>query len=45
MLAGSRVSIKEIAHVLGFSDQSFFTTYYHREKGITPTEYRAALAE
>ena len=45
MLAGSRVSIKEIAQELGFSDQSFFTTYYHREKGITPTEYRAALAE
>lgn len=33
-------SLKEIAFTLGFSDPSYFTRFFKRETGQTPSEYR-----
>ena len=40
LLIGTRLSIKDIAFELGFSNQSNFTTYYTRAKGMSPRERR-----
>ena len=34
-------SIREVADYLNFADASFFTKYFRKNAGITPTEYRA----
>lgn len=39
-LLASHAPIVEIAHELGFSDQSHFTRSFRAETGITPGEYR-----
>jgi AraC-like DNA-binding protein len=36
--------LAEIAQLAGFSDQSHLTSIFHRETGLTPGRYRAALA-
>lgn len=36
-------TISEVAHELGFADQSHFTRLFLRVFGVTPGEYRAAL--
>jgi AraC family transcriptional regulator len=36
--------LAEIAHRVGFSDQSHLTSIFRRETGVTPGRYRAALA-
>lgn len=40
LLAGSALSLAEIALQCGFSDQSYFTKVFHRCCGITPLKYR-----
>jgi AraC family transcriptional regulator len=42
MLAGPR-DLVEIAHELGFADQSHLTRIFRRETGTTPAEYRKQL--
>lgn len=39
-LAFTILSVKEIAHSLGFEDQAYFTRFFTRQTGLTPTEYR-----
>ena len=36
--------LAEIAQRVGFADQSHLTSIFHRETGVTPGRYRAALA-
>ncbi len=36
--------LAEIAHRVGFADQSHLTSIFRRETGVTPGRYRAALA-
>src|SRR5262249_18746363 len=36
--------LAEIAHRVGFADQSHLTSIFRRETGLTPGRYRAALA-
>jgi AraC family transcriptional activator of pobA len=44
-LAYTTLSIKHIAYKLGFSDAGYFTRFFEREAGITPSAWRAeALA-
>lgn len=41
-LAYTGLSIKQIAHGLGFSDAGYFTRFFQRQTGRTPTQWRAA---
>lgn len=43
-LAYTGLSVKQIAHGLGFSDAGYFTRFFQRETGRTPTQWRAAGA-
>lgn len=38
-LESGRISIKELAHEFGFSDESHFSHFYKNKRGITPTEF------
>lgn len=40
LLKYSRMSIQEISESLHFPNQSFFSQYFRRETGVTPTFYR-----
>jgi len=42
-LAEHRLSLVEIAHELGFSDQSHFTRTFHTVVGVTPSRYAAGI--
>lgn len=42
-LTYSNSSITEIAFACGFSGSSYYTELFHREMGVTPTEYRNRL--
>jgi AraC family transcriptional regulator len=44
LLRRTRQSFALIAVEAGFGDQSRFTTIFHREVGVTPRRFRAALA-
>jgi AraC family transcriptional regulator len=43
-LLASNAPIKEIAHRLGFTSTGNFSTAFRRATGVSPREYRAALA-
>lgn len=40
LLAGSDLSVKEIASTCGFSDPDYFSRAFRREAGLTPGSYR-----
>ncbi|MET2830938.1 AraC family transcriptional regulator [Mesorhizobium shangrilense] len=40
MLADSRITIADIAHLSGFSSQSHFTTVMKKYRGVTPLQAR-----
>lgn len=40
MLTGSTLSIKEIASMMNFPDQSTFGKYFRNRQGMSPSEYR-----
>ncbi len=44
-LAYTRSSASEIAHVLGFSDLAYFSRFFKKETGASPTAYRKSLKE
>ena len=39
LLRQSQMTIAEIAYAVGFNSQSYFTSIFRKETGITPTEY------
>ena len=43
-LAYTGMSIKQIAHGLGFADQAYFTRFYQRQTGMSPTAWRLRSA-
>lgn len=45
LLVEKNESIKEIAEMLNFDDQFYFTKKFHKETGLTPTEYRKQHAQ
>lgn len=45
LLFHTRQAVKEIAFDLGFEDASYFTRFFRRETGVTPSEYRASSRE
>jgi AraC-like DNA-binding protein len=40
LLAETRLSVKEIAAALGFDNENYFYTLFHRREGISPRIYR-----
>ena len=44
-IAGSDLSLSEIALSVGFYDQSHFTNVFKRFTGVTPAQYRAVFRE
>lgn len=40
LLSGTDISAAQISHRLGFSEASYFSRFFRREVGCTPTEYR-----
>lgn len=43
LLAETDLSLSQIAQMLGFSSQSYFSQVFHRTQGISPKEYRQQL--
>ncbi len=41
-LVYSGMTIKQIAHALGFEDAAYFSRYFRKQTGATPTEFQAA---
>jgi AraC family transcriptional regulator len=44
LMRGTAHPLATIAHAVGFTDQSHFTSTFRRETGITPGKFRLALA-
>jgi AraC family transcriptional regulator, transcriptional activator of pobA len=40
-LVYSHMSIKQIAHSLGFADMAYFSRYFRKQTGVTPTQFQA----
>lgn len=36
-----KVPITQIAHGLGFSDIAYFSRYFRKQTGVTPTDFQA----
>ncbi|MHA7963947.1 response regulator [Paenibacillus sp. CAU 1782] len=45
LLRDSKVKLFEIAMNLGFTDANYFTTFFKRCEGITPSEYRERVSK
>ncbi|MGX8690316.1 MAG: helix-turn-helix domain-containing protein, partial [Bacteroidaceae bacterium] len=43
LLAGTSVPIIDVAARVGLEDQSYFSRFFKRETGQTPTEFRKAM--
>ncbi len=43
LLSGTSLSIKETAHLLGFSDEYYFSGVFRQKLGVCPSEYRKNL--
>ena len=41
LLVHTNLTVSEIANLLNFEDQSYFTKFFKRETGITPLQYRS----
>lgn len=41
-LAYTTMSVKQIAHDLGFADAAYFSRFYQRKTGLSPTQWRRA---
>ncbi len=45
LLANAAISIADVAAAVGFPDPSYFTRVFRKQENISPSEYRAMLAE
>jgi AraC family transcriptional regulator len=45
LLEGGELSIAEVAHIVGFFDQSHFVRYFKTRVGTTPKDYRRGKLE
>lgn len=43
LLKQNDLSIKEVSHYCGYSDQNYFSKLFRKKFGITPTEYRNGI--
>jgi AraC-like DNA-binding protein len=41
LLSDPQLQIKEIAAEMGFSSEFYFSTYFRRETGMSPSEFRS----
>ncbi|MFC4990634.1 helix-turn-helix domain-containing protein [Rubritalea tangerina] len=42
MLLGARETVQEIAHQLGFEDEYYFSRFFKKASGKSPSHYRRA---
>jgi AraC family transcriptional activator of pobA len=35
------MSVKQIAHGLGFADIAYFSRYFRKQTGVTPTQFQS----
>jgi AraC-like DNA-binding protein len=45
LLLDERLAVKEISSKLGFSSEFYFSQWFRRETGISPTHFRGSLGE
>lgn len=45
LLQNSSNKIKDIANLVGFEDEKYFSRQFHKHTGLSPNEYRLALTE
>ena len=44
-LTGTSLSIGEISELLSFADSKYFSKFFKRQTGVTPSEYRKSKSE
>jgi two-component system, response regulator YesN len=44
-LTTERITVEEIAWIVGYEDPSYFGRVFKKETGLTPTQYREAPHE
>ena len=44
LLREDRLSVSDISHAIGVDDASYFTRFFRKSTGLTPSEYRRATA-
>lgn len=44
LMANPRMSVADIAAAVGFNDPSYFSRLFRKQEGVSPSEYRLALA-
>lgn len=45
LLAYSQLPIAQIAHQLGYEDPAYFSRFFQRRVGVSPSWYRAQVAD
>ena len=43
ILKGTRLPVREISYMVGYTDCVYFTKVFHKEIGVTPTQFRKNL--
>ncbi len=43
ILKGTRLPVREVAYMVGYTDCVYFTKVFHKEMGVTPTQFRKQL--
>lgn len=45
LLEGTKYTVAEIAHIVGYENPLYFSRIFHKQKGFSPTGYRKQAAE
>ena len=45
LLENPGIKIKDIANMVGFEDEKYFSRQFHKNTGMSPNEYRSQLSD